>query len=134
MTATETMNTPTSLIRCRHCGDPFDGPERPCPSPLAGREPYKDSGRGGHRFDPPPPPEPMAAARWSEIRGFARGGDADLGALRAALSDLLVEYDRLEAERRRLQRCILEDANYKGEPVFTREQIDRIMQPSTEQT
>lgn len=37
--------------KCRNCGDSFDGPERPCPTPTG--KPYVDSGRGGHIFDAP---------------------------------------------------------------------------------
>lgn len=40
-------------LKCRNCGDAFADPERDCPSPQRGQNPYADSGRGGHVFDAP---------------------------------------------------------------------------------
>jgi len=128
----------TPILICRHCGDSFHGPVRDCPSPDAGREPYKDSGRGGHRFDPPAtePRAPMSPDRLQEIRAMAALGHPATAntlagitpsTLGSALTELLAEYDALEAERKRLGRCILEDAAVDGVKVFSREQIDRIM-------
>lgn len=48
----ETQGPASCKFICLHCGDSFKDPERSCPSPDAGREPYKDSSRGGHRFYP----------------------------------------------------------------------------------
>ncbi len=121
-------------LRCRNCGDPFEGPERDCPSPSAGRAPYKDSGRGGHVFvapPEPPPPESLTAGRLREIARLAqvRGPHAAFGCecdgcLQAlALADLLAEHERLRAECRRLSRCLLESVG-----AFTTEQIEQILE------
>lgn len=126
------------LLICRHCGDSFHGPVRDCPSPDAGRDPYKNSGRGGHRFYPLPaePRAPMSPERLQEIRALAALGHpmttdtlAAIApiALSSALWELLAEYDAMGVERQRLGRVILEDASVDGVKVFSREQVDRIM-------
>lgn len=124
-----TAYVPYPPLLCRHCGDSFYGPERDCPSPDSGRAPYKDSDRGGHRFDPPAQlqREPMSRDRMQEIRGLAALTDVPPRTLASALADLLAEYDAMETKRKRLQRCVLETSTVGGDPVFTREQIDRIM-------
>lgn len=127
---------PRGVLRCRHCGDPFDGPERDCPSPDAGKHPLVDSGRGGHRFAEPPPkaaPEPLTAERLQEIRALHEKA-ASLNYSRSidnqcvkAIPELLTEVARLQSECKRLLRVGLENARIGGDPVFTREQIERIM-------
>lgn len=126
--------TPPPLY-CRHCGDLFTGPERDCPSPNAGRLPYKDSGRGGHRFDPLPvtPPKPMTVDQLQALEGLAvsatRSGSwcSDVWIERLekcanALPSLVVEVRRLRSECRRLKREILEPLG-----LFTKEQIGQIL-------
>lgn len=88
-------------LTCRNCGDSFTAPERSCPSPSPGR-PYKECGRGGHMFLPvePEPRELLSAKRLREIRKLT--------------------------ECRRLQRVVFESARVGGDPVFTRNQIERL--------
>lgn len=117
---------------CCHCGDSLDAPERDCPSPDRGRAPYKDSGRGGHRFKAPEqsPPNAMSRERLLQLRALSDANlvqSDDRGLLAGALSELLVEHDRLEIERKRLQRYLLTNARVDGECVFSREQIERLM-------
>ncbi len=112
------------ILICRHCGDSFHAPVRDCPSPDAGRTPYADSGRGGHRFDPLPaePRAPMPPERLQEIRALAALGHPMTAntlagiaprTLGSALWELLAEYD----ERSHLTRLCNE--------LETREQVGR---------
>lgn len=125
--------TTTQPLACRNCGDLFTASERPCPHPSPGRE-YKETGRGGHMFVAPPPAalrEPLSAIRLqgiaelSKIRGPHAGSGCQCnGCLQAtALVDLHGEFERLRAECKRLRRAVLETAG-----VFTREQIERLME------
>jgi thymidylate synthase (FAD) len=50
------------VSKCRNCGDPFDGPERPCPKPTG--RPFVDSGRGGHVFADVPGDEKLLRYLW----------------------------------------------------------------------
>lgn len=117
-------------LTCRNCGDSFTAPERDCPKPSPGR-PYQECGRGGHMFFPvePEPRKPLMAKRLREIRGLAartRIYSDERGLLSGAIEDLLAERDRLLTECKRLQRVGMESARVGGDPVFTREQIERI--------
>jgi len=74
----------------------------------------------------------MSPERLQEIRALAAMPVGMLAGiarvtLGSALTELLAEYDALDAERKRRGRCILEDAAVDGVKVFSREQIDRIM-------
>jgi thymidylate synthase (FAD) len=51
------------VLKCVHCGDQFDGPERPCPN-NPGAKPLVDAGRGGHRFQDVPGDEKLLAYLW----------------------------------------------------------------------
>ncbi len=128
--------TATTTLTCRNCGDSFTAPERPCPKPSPGRE-YKETGRGGHMFYPPdlpPPPEPMSKKRLQEIARLCSDFRFRVGEPSAAtdayraVPELLAEIGRLRAECKRLQRVGLESARIGGDPVFTREQIERLME------
>jgi hypothetical protein len=65
--------TTAQPLTCRNCGDLFIASERPCPHPSPGPE-YKETGRGGHMFYPPPPSlprEPVTKERLQEIEALA---------------------------------------------------------------